>query len=296
MEENMKILFSLMTVILIFIAVAAGQTEFDKGFVKPWTNPNRAFVLDGRYYNRIDWDKLKADRRVAGMIFRSTGGKKNEAGKWSMVADCEYHQIRLAAKKRGYLWGSFHVGMSTKIQPAREQAQFYLDNIDQVSGEVMALDLEDFSKSQYMDLEGAREFVRYVFEKTGRYPLVYVTGSVLNEIIKNEPKDGSGIFAKTPLWFARSETNIEGCLLDSSRNWWNTYALWQFASELNCGKNPISETYCELPRKRRTPCPFELKPPETRVPPVPGVENDMDINVYNGSVEDLKKAWLADFK
>jgi hypothetical protein len=273
------------------------QPSLDDGFIEPWKDSTRAFVLDGRDFNfeTIKWEELVKDKRVKGMIARATGPNTLHGctPQSELSSEPNYDKIRDKAKSLNYLWGSYHVGLSEEIKSIKEQAKFYLETAQPKTDEVIALDLEDFDVDCYMNLEEAREFIQYIFEQTGRYPLVYVTGSILEKVVKNAPKDG-GIFAKTPLWFVRNENNIKGCFKDSKRTWWRTYALWQFASEINCVDK--GKTFCEEPKGRLTPCPFEQKPPATFVPKVPGVKNDMDIDIYNGTVEDLRKAWLTNFK
>ena len=65
------------------------------------------------------------------------------------------------------------------------------------------------------------------------------------------------IFSKTPLWYARFVEKIE----NFPQKIWSTYTLWQFSSEIKVQYS------------------------------IPGTKSDMDINVYNGSVEELKKRW-----
>jgi hypothetical protein len=273
-----------------------GQTEFDNGQNKPWQNKSRALVLDGRYYNfsSINWKELKKDKRVAGIILRSTGAHKDEkTGKWSVIADSQYPGLRKLGRENGYLWGSYHVGAAENIMSAVDQADLYVNNIDRDEDEVIALDLENIWLPHYMNLDGAKKFIERVFERTGRYPLVYVTAAIHAAAIQQEGQDINSVFAKTPLWIVRPEDNIEGCLKKATR-WWNTYVLWQIASEVNCKKT--AETYCELPRKRKTVCPYKQLNGLARFAPETGVKIDMDVDIYNGTVEQLREAWPFTFK
>lgn len=278
------------------------QPNFDNGLIKPWNDENRPFVLDGRDFNfeNVKWQELVKDKRVAGIISRATGPltRPEPPSCQNLTVEPKYPQIKDEAKKHGFLWGSFHVGISSKIMSPEDQAKLYLETAKREEGDVIALDLESFSNSCYMNKDEAIRFINYIKKETGTYPLVYLTGSMYMQIVDDNPQDGSGVFAKTPLWFVRYENDISKCLLKHpERNWWKTYALWQFASEINCGSpsQRKSETFCEVPRERRTPCPFEQRTPDKVVPWVPGVKNDMDINIYNGTKEELKKAWLVNF-
>jgi len=50
---------------------------------------------------------------------------------------------------------------------------------------------------------------------------------------------------------------------------WKTYALWQFSCEMNC--NAADRSNCLYT--------------------VPGTEYDMDVDVFNGTIQELKSKW-----
>jgi len=70
------------------------------------------------------------------------------------------------------------------------------------------------------------------------------------------------LFARTHLWYARFKKSVT----DFPAGTWKTYTLWQFSSEMNC-----------LPADR-TQCLYT----------VPGTEYDMDVDVFNGTIEELR--------
>jgi GH25 family lysozyme M1 (1,4-beta-N-acetylmuramidase) len=59
------------------------------------------------------------------------------------------------------------------------------------------------------------------------------------------------------LWYARFKPDVK----DFPKGIWPTYALWQFSSEIRVQKL------------------------------IPGTDPDIDVNVYNGSVDALRSAW-----
>jgi len=73
------------------------------------------------------------------------------------------------------------------------------------------------------------------------------------------------VFAKTRLWYARFKRSVT----DFPEGTWKTYTLWQFSSELNC--DPSNRPACLYT--------------------VPGTEYDMDVDVYHGTIEELRKKW-----
>jgi GH25 family lysozyme M1 (1,4-beta-N-acetylmuramidase) len=173
-------------------------------------------------------------------------------------ADKEYARREYLAKQKGLLWGSYHMGM--KGDPV-QQADFYLNTANIDSTELMALDLEGLDSNYFMSLKGAERFIARIHEKTGRYPLVYCNNSVLEEISKNY--NDTSIFARCGLWYARFLKELP----PFSKNVWTKYSLWQFSCEVNCQKT--GECWYN----------------------VPGTLYDMDVNVYNGTIEELRAKW-----
>lgn len=226
-------------IVILILAATASAAEFDA----PWKDPAVTLVIDPYYANSIDWDKLATEPRVAAIIHKATiGATKLDPG---------YVKRKTEARKRGYLWGSYHWGVTGEPE---KQADFYIDTVKPGSDELIALDLEDARSRTLMNVDEAIRFVERVKLRTGRYPLLYTNHSSAKLISANY--QGS-VFAKTPLWYARFKAKVT----DFPRGVWPTYTLWQFSSEL-------------LPQL-----------------PVPGTKSDMDINVFNGTAEQLRAAW-----
>jgi lysozyme len=251
--------------VLTFFASASGQTSPGE-FREPWENPNKALVLDVFRNNRLDFDALAGEPRVAAIIHKASE---------NLIRDRLYAARKVEAKRRGYLWGSYHLG-----RPGNPigQADFYLEISQPGQDEVMALDLEDTS-AQSMSLGDARIFIRRIREKTGRFPLLYVTSQVREAILALRDATRSE-FSKTPLWYARYCQEIS-CFFPTTV--WPSYTLWQFASEINCPSTTTSKRNCFS-----SVCPLN-KCPLAR--PVPGTDFDMDVNVFNGTVEELRNKW-----
>jgi len=238
--------------LLLFVLVTAAFTFAQTGeFNHPWTDPTTAIVLDPFQGNSINWDKVATDTRVVGVIHRGTIGLRK---------DRLYKARRDEAKSRGYQWGSYHLG---KPGDPIAQADFYLARVAPSDDEVMALDIESLDAERDMSLVNARRFIKHIREKTGRYPMFYANHAVVREISRRFPHDE--VFSKTPLWYARFKSRVT----DFPANTWGTYTLWQFSSEINC----------------------TAAHPEKCLYRVPGTKTDMDVNVYRGSVADLKANW-----
>jgi lysozyme len=174
--------------------------------------------------------------------------------------DSRYAARRDEAKRRGYRWGSYHLG---RPGDPVAQADFYLATTRPGDDEVMALDIETLNTRTDMSLPNARRFLQRVQEKTGRLPMIYGNHAVIREISTRFRKDE--VFSKTRLWYARFLPKVS----DFPRGTWETYTLWQFSCEINC--KPA----------RPDACPIR----------VPGTKMDMDVNVFHGTVDQLKAQW-----
>ncbi len=165
--------------------------------------------------------------------------------------DAGYAKRKDEALKRGYLWGSYHWGVAGN--PVK-QADFYIDTVKPGPDELIALDLEDAQSTTLMNVDEAILFIERVKARTGRYPVLYTNHSSA-KLISTRYKNS--IFVNTPLWYARFKPKVT----DFPTGVWPSYTLWQFSSELL----------------------VQLQ--------VPGTKPDMDINVFNGTAEQLKAVW-----
>jgi GH25 family lysozyme M1 (1,4-beta-N-acetylmuramidase) len=220
-------------------------------FNEPWKNPNVALAIDPYEKNNIDWEQLATDKRVVAIIHRATIGFR---------ADAKYAERKVEGKKRGYKWGGYHYG---KPGDPIKQADFFLEKAKPEPDDLLALDLESTDGSKHMSFAEAREFINRIKEKTGRYPVVYANKEVTEAITNQYGADD--LFSKTPLWYARFRRSVT----DFTAGTWKTYTLWQFSCEMNCDA------------ANRSNCLYT----------VPGTEYDMDVNVFNGTIEQLKREW-----
>ena len=239
--------------LLLFLMLSTATFTFAQtaAFNHPWTDPTTAIVLDPFQGNSIVWNEVGTDSRVAAVIHRGTIGLRK---------DTLYHARRDEAKNRGYKWGSYHLG---KPGDPIQQAEFYLSTIAPADDEVMALDIESLDEDRDMSLANARRFIQHIREKTGRYPMLYANHAVVKQISVKFPHDE--VFSQTPLWYARFKSQVT----DFPTATWSRYELWQFSSEINCS----------------------VAHPENCLYRVPGTKTDMDVNVYRGSVAELKAKW-----
>src|SRR5436853_7916577 len=117
-----------------------------------------------------------------------------------------------------------------------------------------------------MAVEDAPLFIQHVKTRTGLYPFVYANNLVTKAIAEQYGNDK--VFAKTHLWYARFRKSVT----DFPAGTWKTYTVWQFSSEQNC--SPANRPACLYT--------------------VPGTEYDMDVDVYYGTIEELRSKWPFD--
>lgn len=241
---------SLLILLALPVAATVAHAQPDP-LREPWRDTATALVIDPYEGNTIVWDSLALERRVAGIIHRATIGSR---------VDRRYAERRKEARRRGYLWGSYHLG---RPGGAVAQADFHLATVGVAEDEVRALDIESLDSTRDMSLDSARRFLLRVHERTGRWPLLYANDRVARAISARFAVDT--VFSNTPLWYARFRHDIP----DFPAGVWRGYTLWQFSCEINC--NP----------KRPDSCPYR----------VPGTRTDMDLNIYNGTVEGIRERW-----
>lgn len=227
-----------------------GQTD-TSSLNKPWLKEDTSLVIDAYEGNSIDWDKMATDEKVVGVIHRSSIGLR---------VDTKYQSRKKIALERGYLWGAYHFG---KRGDTIKQADFFLSLVGDVNNTLMVLDLEDTNSSSLMSIDEAVVFMDYIYEKTGKIPVVYAnhsTTKLLNSKVKSNLR-----FKQSKLWYARFKDNIT----DFPVGIWSNYFLWQFSSEINCTSSS---------------CLYR----------VPGTSSDMDVNVFNGPAIKLSQSWNND--
>lgn len=240
-------------------------------FNQPWKNQNAALVLDLYHGDAIDWDLLAKDKRIVAIIHKATEGLT--------YTDPKYAARKQEALKRGYLWGSYHLGRATN---PIAQAKHYLQITQPAPNEFIALDLENLN-SRFMSINEVEKFIHSIHSATGRYPVLYTNNHTVEQITAH--MHHHPIFANVKLWYARYIHTIP----HFPAGVWNHYTLWQFASEINCPSLTALPTHVITPQttlgtlaaQTKDPCPYRI----------PGIEKPLDISVFWGNQKELKQQW-----
>ena len=174
-------------------------------------------VIDiSHHEGHVDFDQVKQEG-ILSIISKVTHGVTG--------IDKTHKSRRDQAKERGLLWGSYHFG--TGVQDGAAQAQHFWENVDWKPGDLIALDFEpnvDGDGNQLgpdMTLAQARDFVRFIASKTGRYPLLY-GGHFLKEQLGDHIDP---VLVQCPLWLAQYTKNEQ---LPRWPEGWASWTLWQY--------------------------------------------------------------------
>jgi GH25 family lysozyme M1 (1,4-beta-N-acetylmuramidase) len=272
MALNRFILQTGLAAILAIFGLPAANAGSE--FHKPWASDTRALVLDAYEFNEIDLKAIAANKQVAAFINKGSDGLPPEYGcksgaeadrelckkEWRLYAVSKelFHTRRALAKSLGLKWGAYHLG-----RPGNpiDQANHFIDFAEPAPDDLIAIDIEDLKSGKYISLEDAEEFSRHIYRRLGRYPVLYVNDDTAKHL--GWQTDKYPLLSRLPLWYARYKPEISRSFPKGN---WDSYALWQFASHLNCNKRA---------------CPHRIE----------GTGTDIDINVANMSVSELKKVW-----
>jgi lysozyme len=155
--------------------------------------------------------------------------KASEGGDW---VDPVYTERRGQAEAAGMLWGAYHFG--SRQYSGADQAQAFLAVAQPGPGTLMALDFEpnDRHPANTMTIGQADEFVRTIYQATGRLPLVYThptwaNGGVYGHkgLSLGESVSPDSILARCELWLVDYREEPEVPWAWARRGW----RLWQYA-------------------------------------------------------------------
>jgi GH25 family lysozyme M1 (1,4-beta-N-acetylmuramidase) len=265
-----RVVLSALAAVALFACGAAHAADDE-----PWKDTSTALVIDAYELNTIEWDKLVANKRIAGFISKASDGlpevydcrkpHRGDSAKhcktiWRKYAVSRelYQTRRLLAKAHGMLWGAYHLA-----RPGNpiDQANHFLDYAEPAADEMMVLDLEGLDTSEFMSLEDAEIFAGHIKTRTGRYPVLYTNHITARHIATNRQE--YRVLSRLPLWYARYKPEIKGVFPMGN---WNNYLLWQFSSATNCGEKT---------------CPMRIE----------GTLRDIDVNTVPMTAKALAAIW-----
>ncbi len=165
-------------------------------------------VIDVSRWNRVDDFYLVKAAGIEGVIHKATQGTTS--------VDPRYADRCQMAKAQGLMWGAYHFGVGG--DPIG-QARHFLNTVKPDSKTLLSLDIEAYPKGADMTVAEAEQFVQYVFDQTGRWPLLYTRRGHLREFIND---DEPTLLSRCPLWVAAwSNAPIMPAQ-------WSTWTFWQY--------------------------------------------------------------------
>jgi lysozyme len=184
-------------------------------------------VIDISHLSLVsDFTLIRRHSNILGVIH-----KASEGGDW---VDPVYGDRRPQAEAAGILWGAYHFG--THQYSGAEQAAAFLAAARPGPATVMALDFEpnDRHPANTMSIAQAEEFVRAVYQSTGRLPLVYANPTWANGgpyghrgLSLGGAVSANSILARCDLWVVDYRDEPEVPWAWARRGW----RLWQYAGD-----------------------------------------------------------------
>jgi lysozyme len=185
-----------------------------------------------------DFGMVRTRGKILGVIH-----KASEGGDW---LDPLYGSRRSQAEAAGLLWGAYHFGAHQ--YSGAQQAATFVAAAQPGPSTLMALDLEpnERNPANTMDLGQAEEFVRTVYQMTGRLPLIYTHSAWANGNPYGRARMSLGgvigpqsILASCDLWLADYRAEPELPMAWARTGW----RLWQYAGDGGGGPfGPLSRT------------------------------------------------------
>jgi lysozyme len=214
------------------LAGCSGQSQTSPAHVgsvrtQPVTTPTGGLdaVIDISHLSYVtDFNLMRRHSGVLGVIH-----KASEGGDW---VDQSYAERRPQAEAAGILWGAYHFG--SHQYSGADQARAFLAAARPGPKTLLALDFEpnDRHPSNTMTIAQAEEFVRTVYQATGKLPLVYThpawaNGNVYGTagISLGQAISPQSILAQCDLWLVDYRDQPEMPWAWSRRGW----KLWQYA-------------------------------------------------------------------
>ena len=206
--------------------------------------------IDVSYWNSgIDWLKVRA----TGQRFMFT-----KATEGDFYADPTFDDNWIGAKKAGVLRGAYHF-FRADVDPVRQARKFidYVRTMDDDGELPPALDLETHDgQPKSKIISGAKIWLDEVEKAFGKKPIIY-SGQYFLQDYFSEAGGGPPSWAGNyPLWLAQYPNNyIEGASKPFLPRGWFKWTFWQYSDK---GR-------------------------------VKGVNADVDLSVFNGTLENLNK-------
>jgi hypothetical protein len=245
----------------------------------PWEHPDAVVVIDAYSENTFDLlNAFKDSHHPAAIIWQATKGHSSPTKtSCSEVAelvtiDCSFDQVYKLSNENNILFGAYHFGHTGDVEA---QANAFADIATKYKLKFLTLDVDGDPDGVNMTISEAANFLNIVYKRVNIRPILYTTRNVAKEISHNFDKNS--IFAKSKLWIAAPVGAPNLSLAPIKSNVWDEYSVWQFNDDNLCVPSDRKKYLVKNPNA--PPCPIKMN----------GIESGYDVNIFNGSKEDLQK-------
>jgi len=159
-----------------------------------------------------------ADAKANGLV-----GIIHKASQGLLFVDDKYATRKDDARALDLLWGAYHFGESGN---PIGQARHFLSVVGTDKDVLLCLDLEPEPSGKSMGLADAEEFVKYIYNVTGHYPVIYTAKYYMDRIINSST---TTILSSCPLWVASYVDSVNPTIPTQ----WLTWTLWQYTNGSN---------------------------------------------------------------
>mmetsp|Transcript_3229 Transcript_3229/g.3501 ORF Transcript_3229/g.3501 Transcript_3229/m.3501 type:complete len:244 (-) Transcript_3229:217-948(-) len=243
----MRSLLAAITLILIYLLSTTNiSSEFlghSKTNTLSLTGYNGVVDISSWQGTNLDFNTAYSSAGIRGVIHKATQG--------TTYTDGAYQTNKRNAKAAGMLWGAYHFATGST---ATAQAEHFLSVVNPDSETLLVLDFERNPSGSSMSIDQAVEWVDYVKDRHGKYPVVY-GGGYLKDMLGGT---ANPTLSQCPLWIAEYGSSVQ---LPPG---WGYYSLWQY-TDGQVGPGPHN---------------------------TPGLGN-VDKDIWNGSEESLRRFWTS---
>lgn len=176
----------------------------------------------------------------------------HKASQGASFRDKKYQMRRQPILDQGFLLGYYHFGTGEDVD---QQVDNFLGAVGDTNNVLLALDFEPNPKGSTMSLAQAISWLQKVYEKTGQRPVIY-SGHLIKEAL-NKSSTYNDTLKEHRLWLAQYGSTAKVPLP------WDNYWIWQYTGD-GIGQKPHQVT---------------------------GFQGDADLNIFDGTFEELKAQW-----
>lgn len=211
-------------------------------------------VIDVSHHNQVNNFQEAYEFGIRGVIHKASEGDYSK--------DARYTGRRILAKEANLLWGAYHFSSGDAV---RDQVELFINAAKPDDNTLMVLDYEqNFGKHGNMNVLHAIEFMHALETKIGRECAVYSGNWLKESITKLNAVDKAYILSRR-LWLCHYTAPGKDPVLPKG---FKKYWLWQYTGD------------------------GQGNPPHN-VPGIIAGNKGLDINSYDGTVEQLTKEWAG---